>query len=148
MKTILTKKQQADFLAGNHKLSTLVHIWSTRGSGSSKFVDKKNDLIGNRVTGCGFDRAGTALGTVIAQLFPDEVLKLATGRNIKDFYGLFYNKETKKAFLDGGCGWSCMIKILNKIGFSLKFDYEFKSGTSGRQIYTLQPITKRERSWS
>ena len=153
MRTLLTIEQQHEWLANNG--ATIEHRWSLRGMGNSKILNGQKDIIG-KAGGCGYDRYGAALGNTISALFPDEALKLAK-RECKDrknyangsekFYGLFYRSKDKTAYLDGGCGSRCMIKVLNKIGFSLKYVGETNSGQSGSTFYTLIPVTKHERKW-
>lgn len=89
-------------------------------------------------------------------MFPEEILKLAKReckgrrRDYKTsdkFYGLFYNAKTDHAWVDGGCGSECMKKILNKIGFSLRYVGEVSGSVSGKTFYLLEPVTKNHRRW-
>lgn len=155
MRTLMTKKQQSEFLANNWRAKTITHKWSTRGYGNSKILDGGNEIIG-KAGGCGYDRYGAALGDAIMALFPDEVLKLAkreckgrrrTYKTAKNFYGLYYNAIEGKAWLDGACGSSCMLRILNKIGFSLEYVGESERSNNGEQFYTLRPLSKHERKY-
>lgn len=84
--------------------------------------------------GGGYDMKGTVLAGFIERHFPEELKRL----NSDDFYGLsFWNPKTRKhhktyrdgdtVHLDGGCGWSSMERILNKIGFYLRFISESRS---------------------
>lgn len=155
MRTILTKAQQAEFLSTNHQLRTIKHKWSCRGMGNSKILDC-NDFILGKAGGCGYDRFGAALGNAIAEMFPAELLKLAKrdckGRRrsrkpAAKYYGLFYNAVQDHAYLDGACGHSCMLKVLNKIGFSLHSVGEESGSVSGVEFYTLEPVTSNDRLW-
>lgn len=156
MKTLLTKQQQADFLSNNWHLKALEHKWSCRGYGNSKMLDSRGNLL-SKASGCGYDRYGAALGSAIVAMFPAEVLHLAKTkckgrrRNYKqapDMYGLFYNSITGKAWVDGGCGSSCMVKILNKIGFSLERVVSSDSSKqSGSDYYTLKSLTAHDRKY-
>tara|TARA_R110000822_G_scaffold84959_7_gene199259 strand:+ start:1227 stop:1688 length:462 start_codon:yes stop_codon:yes gene_type:complete len=149
MKTLLNKVQQNEFI-GYRK--TITHKWSCRGMGNSKILSNGN-VIG-KAGGCGYDRFGAALGNAITELFNKELHQLAKRlckgrrRNYKQapaFYGMFYNSITGKAWLDGGCGSSCMVKILNRLGFSLEFVGETNpQGQSGEVFYNLIPITKHD----
>jgi hypothetical protein len=126
--------------------------------GNSKILDGADNVIG-KAGGCGYDRYGAALGTAIAELFTPELLKLArreckelkpnrTRKGSKDYYGLFYNAKDKTAYVDGGCGSDCMVKILNKIGFTLQWVGETGGhGQSGVVFYTLQPLSAHDRKY-
>jgi len=153
MKTLLTVKEQHSYLADNWQHKTWKHKWSCRGMGNSKIIDARDNVIG-KAGGCGYDRYGAAIGQAITTLFGKEVHKLAkreckgTRRNYKKsekFYGLFYDGTTDKAWLDGGCGHTCMTKILNKIGFSLQYIGESKQAHSGEQFHSLLPVTKSDK---
>lgn len=155
MKTLLTIKQQNDFLDANWRTKTLVHKWSTRGYGNSKILDGADNVIG-KAGGCGYDRYGAALGNAISELFPEEILKLAKReckgnrreyKGAKNYYGLFYNAKDDKAWLDGACGSGCMVKILNKIGFTLSYVGEAERSNSGETFYTLSPLSKHDRKY-
>lgn len=149
MKTLLTIAQQNEFLADNKDLQILTHVWSTSGYGNSKILDLNDNVIAKR-TGCGYDRFGVVIGDVIEKLFASEVYKLAnktrnkkerkTYQQSKDFYGLFFNFNEKRAWLDGACGHSCMIKVLEKIGFKLVSIKDIDQGRRGRTVYQLQPL--------
>jgi hypothetical protein len=155
MQTLLTKKQQQEWLNNNRENATWVHKWSTRGYGNSKIVNGAGDVIG-KASGCGYDRYGTAIGEAMTTLFPAEILKLAKReckgprreyRGSETFYGLFYNAKTGRAWVDGGCGSSCMVKILKKIGFSLEYVGESERSNTGEQFYRLVPITAHDRKY-
>jgi len=155
MRTILTIKEQNEFLSKNYHLTSISHKWSTRGMGNSKILDRNKDVIA-KAGGCGYDRYGAALGNAITAMFPNEVLKLAkreckgrsqTRKGSEKFYGLFYDKKNNRAYLDGGCGSSCMEAILNKIGFTLQYVNEHQQSRGGETFYVLTPITKQQRKW-
>lgn len=140
------KESRQKFLIEKWYYSKISHKWSSRGMGSSRILDAKGDLI-TRAGGCGYDRYGAALGNAITEIFPEEVLKLAKqkckGRNRRrkcsdDFYGLFYNAIENTAYLDGGCGSSCMERILNKIGFKLTLAGNVNQSNSGQSFYVLE----------
>ena len=155
LRTLLTIKQQHAFLADHWQAKTLTHKWSTNGYGNSKILDGQGNVIG-KAGGCGYDRYGTALGNAMTALFPKLIHKLAkreckgsrrTYKQAKDFYGLFYNAVTDKAWVDGGCGHESMKRILQKIGFSLEYVGESERSRTGEQFYRLVPITKHERKY-
>ena len=113
MRTLLTIKQQQEWISNNGRNTRLSHKWSCRGYGNSKILNNAGDVIG-KAGGCGYDRYGAALGNAIMVLFPDEIHKLAVKtckgkrRDYKQgaLYGLYYNSITKRAWLDGACGSS------------------------------------------
>ncbi|MCP4988412.1 MAG: hypothetical protein GY928_20880 [Colwellia sp.] len=155
MKTLLTIEQQKEWLSSNWKNKTLRHYWSTNGYGNSKIFDKKDKII-SKASGCGYDRFGTVVGGAMTVFFPDLINYLGktkcTGKRrnykkAKDFYGLFYNSISKKAWLDGGCGIDCMKKIINKIGFTLEYVGGVDNGRTGNDFYNLIPITKHDRKY-
>ena len=153
--TLLTMKQQKEWLNNNWRNSTLCHKWSSRGYGNSKILNNFNEVIG-KASGCGYDRFGAALGNAISELFPAEVLKLARReckghrrnyKGSKNFYGLFYDAEKGRAWLDGACGDYCMRRILNKIGFSLEYVGESERSNNGEVFYKLRSVSKNEREY-
>jgi len=155
MQTIMTKQQQAEWIANNN--THLSHKWSTRGYGNSKILDGLDNVIG-KASGCGYDRYGAALGDAIAALFPAELHKLAkrhckgkrrTYKQPKNrrLYGLFYDAVKDRAWVDGGCGSQQMVAILNAIGFGLDYVGECESSNNGQQFYMLRPVSKNEREW-
>lgn len=148
MRTLLTIKEQKEFLQANWHLKTIIHQWSSRGYGNSKILDGRDTILA-KASGCGYDRYGAALGNFITEVFPKEVYKLAkreckgkrrTYKKSTKFYGLFFNSVDNKAWLDGGCGDTCMTAILAKIGFKLEFSGEHSLSNNGKQFYTLRPI--------
>lgn len=156
MQTIMTIAQQKEWLNKNWQYSTLVHKWSTNGYGNSKIL-ANGDVIG-KADGCGYDRYGAALGNAIMEMFPKELHKLAKRhcvgkrRNYKQpknsrLYGLFYDAIKDRAWVDGACGSNQMIYILNAIGFGLDYVRESKRSHTGKQFYTMRPVSKNERKW-
>lgn len=150
-KTILTKLEQAKWANNNN--GAIIHKWSCRGYGNSKLLRGHDHELLAKASGSGYDRFGTAVGDMIEKLFPNELLKLAkreckgkrneTRCESQKFYGLFYNKVTGKAYVDGACGRSCMEEILNKIGFELKYKGDCGSkNASGSEFYSIEPISK------
>ena len=155
MKTILTIKEQKEFIHTNWQLATITHKWSSRGMGNSKILDKRDNVLA-KAGGCGYDRFGAAIGEAIQYLFHLELNKLAareckgtnkTRKGSKNYYGLFYNTKTKTAYLDGACGSNCMFKILNKIGFELNQVAETERTNTGEVFYTLEPISAHNRKY-
>ena len=156
MKTILTIKQQSEFLSSNFSKTTLEHKWSCRGYGNSKIFDTNQNLV-TKASGCGYDRFGTVIGQTMQILFSDELLKLAkrecktgsiTRKGAANFYGLFYNTKEKRAYVDGGCGIDSMKRILNKIGFELiNTGSTGGKGVTGSEFYQLIAITKHARQY-
>lgn len=155
MKTLLTIAQQNEYLETNWRNRTLKHKWSCRGYGNSKILNNADELLG-KAGGCGYDRYGTALGNAMVELFPTEILKLAKReckgrrRNYKkseSFYGLFYDSTKGRAWVDGGCGSNCMIRILNKIGFSLQKVGSEEHSNNGVDFFTLEPLSQHERKY-
>lgn len=159
MKTLHTIKQQENFLSDNWEISAIEHRWSVSGYGSSRLIDKNGELLAKR-SGCGYDRFGAVIGDLIMDLFPHEVYKLAKKyRNAKTaprknyqpsdkFYGLFFDAEKDRAWLDGACGYDCMIKVLNAIGYHLDHvtDLSGKAST-GSTIYQLIPVPRHRLKW-
>lgn len=152
MRTILTIKEQHEFLNTNWNYKTLTHKWSCRGYGNSKVI--ANGEVIAKAGGCGYDRFGAAIGEAIAHIFGKELNKLARReckgkrrdrKGSEKFYGLFYDSVKKRAWVDGGCGSECMKKILNKIGFSLEYVGESEQAQSGEAFYSLVPVTKHNR---
>jgi len=95
---------------------------------------------GTKVSSCnggGYDMQGTALGNWITDNFQDKLKKLPANYgscdNHKGFYGLsFYNSKTKKrqsrwskdvnrAYVDGGCGFSSVERIIKAMKMNLKY---------------------------
>ena len=149
MKTLLTIKQQKDFLVNNSHLTVLTHKWSTCGYGNSKIIDQRGNMLA-KATGCGYDCFGTVIGDFIQVTFQNELQRLAKRfcktkytadrKSSKEFYGLFLKKDGT-AHLDGACGYDCMYRILNVIGFELVKVGEFEKKYNGEVFYNLFPVS-------
>lgn len=156
MKTILTIAQQNEFMKSNYQLSSIEHKWSCRGYGNSRLVDLHGYQM-NKRGGCGYDRFGAVLGDFITDTFSNELHKLAkreckgarmSRRKVSGkFYGLFYDAQQKRAYVDGACGSNCMQKILNAIGFELNYVNETSGSVTGSQFYELAPVSKHNRKY-
>ena len=146
MKHLLNKQTRQNFLSDNWKLETLVFKWTTSKARATRGwnVCTLNDNRGNKISstcGGGYDMKGTAFGQFIAHYFGEELKRLSANYGSFDkggFYGLrHYNNKTRKSqkraskhtrtSIDGGCGFNCMLTILEKIGFSLTFIAENKN---------------------
>ena len=149
MRTILTIREQKKVVPSHEYI---MHKWSTRGYGSSRIVDHTGATVA-RAGGCGYDRWGAALGNYIKHRFPFALdalaRKTAKGRAglggyvpCPQFYGLSYNRQTGRAGIDGATGSSCMLKILEAIGFRLLYCGETQSTHSGTVHYCLVPLGK------
>lgn len=146
MRTLLTKQQSKDFVRENWRFQTLTFNWTTSharntyGWNICTLRDFKGDKIASTCGG-GYDMKGTVLGEMINKYFTHELKKLST----KDFYGLsHYNPKAKthkrrflkhatsntKTYVDGGCGFESMNRILEKIGFKLQFVKETKNSST------------------
>ena len=155
MKTLLTIKQQKEFLADNWKLENISHAWSARGYGSSRIKNANGETL-CKATGCGYDRFGTVIGDFIEFTFPDELKRLAKrfcktkyagGRkSSKEFYGMFLRKD-KTVELDGACGERAMTDILACIGFELVRVGKHETTYSGNVYYSLVPVSKHNRKY-
>lgn len=155
MKTLLTIKQQNEFLANNWKLENISHAWSARGYGSSRIIDGSGSVI-SKATGCGYDRFGTVIGDFIENVFQNELQRLAKrfcktkyagGRkSAKEFYGMFLRKD-KTVALDGACGERSMTNILACIGFELLQVGKHETTYSGNVYYSLVPVSKHNRKY-
>lgn len=149
MRTLLTKKQRQQWLHDNFRKAVITHKWSCRGYGNSKLYsgfDSEFEQLEAKRGGCGYDRFGAALGDLISSYFPQEVYKLAkrtckgkrrTYKSSGEFYGLFFNSVKDEAWLDGACGESCMLRVLEKIGFKLNYIRSIDNGQTGCTIYTI-----------
>jgi hypothetical protein len=151
---LYNKKQRADFLAENWFFETLDFVWTTsRGRDTYGYhICTLRDKLNNKVSstcGGGYDMKGTCLGEFINKIFAKELRRLTANSGSSDggFYGLsHYNNKTGKyqkraskhtnSYVDGGCGFSSMEDILNKIGFKLSWVIESKN----RTIYSLKTI--------
>lgn len=155
MKTILTKKQQADWLARN--VATLDHHWSVRGMGSAR-VEYCGERIA-RASGCGYDRRGTVIADALLYLFADEFAALARKyargrrrrrsgvRDVPAFYGLQYDAKNDRAMLDGACGLESVRRAFHAIGFSLEQVGEYERGPAGVEFWQIVPVKRRDLEW-
>jgi len=107
-----------------------------------------------RCKGGGYDMAGTCLGEWIEKTFPDELKKLSSDPGSRStwntrgtFYGLNFYDPARRAYrkywrpgyilhVDGACGFSCMEKILNRLGIRLAkvrpYSFKFEPAKKGR----------------
>lgn len=84
-------------------------------------------------SGSGYDKAGTALGQAIEQLFAEELKSLRAGAVVRGpapndrttdaqgVHGLTLHEcggIPMRALLDGACGIKCMYKVLRALGFA------------------------------
>ena len=110
---------------------TVATLYLNRYNGNAEKVARCN--------GGGYDLAGTVFGSFIHRFFRDDLKKLASSNGSGDrwnhkntFYGLsFWDHEHKKyrkywrpgyvIFTDGGCGFSCMERIINAFGVRLVY---------------------------
>ena len=155
MKTLMTTKQQKEFLANNWKLENISHAWSCRGYGSSRIQNANGETL-CKATGCGYDRFGTVIGDFIELTFPDELQRLAKrfcktkyptgGKSSKAFYGLF-TRPDGTPYLDGACGYDSMTSILNCIGFELVKVGSVEKSNSGEVFYQLKPVSRNNRKY-
>lgn len=157
MRTLLTVKQQTEFLADNGHVAQIEHKWSCRGYGNSKIIDSRSNVVA-RASGCGYDRFGTVIGDYMETVFQNELNKLGKRfcktkytrerKASKAFYGMFYNPKTGKAHLDGACGYECMHRILNCIGFELvQVGTTGNKGQTGSEFYELRPVSAYNRKY-
>lgn len=151
MRTLLTVKEQTEFLANNYHLAQIEHKWSCRGYGNSKILDSRSNVV-SRASGCGYDRFGKVIGDYIEAIFQTELNKLGKRfcktvytkerKASKTFYGMAYNPKTGETSLDGACGYDCMCRVLNCIGFELvQVGSTGNKGQSGSVFYELRPVS-------
>lgn len=118
-----------------------------------------NELKVSSCNGGGYDLAGTALGDWMQVYFQEELKKLSSdiGSNTPwntrgTFYGLsFYDQKRNKrrknwrpgylVHVDGGCGFSCMERILHALGITLTY----KRLTARQDLYIFNLTTKKGR---
>lgn len=143
MRTILDRKQQAEWISANYRYTRLQHAWSTRGNGRSRILDSRGERVAS-AGGCGYDRRGAAMGAAIARLFPQELATLARRAHRKGrdgLYGLFWHAHSNRAGIDGGCGFSCMEDVLTMIGFRLvRAGGTSSRSNTGSEFFILQPV--------
>tara|TARA_B100001057_G_scaffold244937_1_gene245258 strand:- start:269 stop:745 length:477 start_codon:yes stop_codon:yes gene_type:complete len=155
---IKTKQQRKKFLNENWRLSTLHFKWTISRAKSSEgwnictLRDKEGKKIASTCGG-GYDMKGTVFGEMINKYFPNELKKLVANKGSGDspggFYGLsHYNKKAKthkrrwlkrankntSTYVDGGCGFNAMERIIEKIGYKIQFIRE----TNNSLTYTLR----------
>lgn len=125
----MNKQKIKEFLREHWRLSTLCFKWSN--SGVCRIYDRRGDKTKFYAGGYGYDKKGTCLSQLMNKYFRNELEKL----NSSKFYGLtHYNSKAHKyqkrsskhtkSYVDGACGFECMITILNKIGFTMQYVYE------------------------
>ena len=155
MKTLLTIAQQKQFIADNWKIETICHRWSSRGYGSSRIIDQRDNVLA-KATGCGYDRFGTVIGDFIQVTFQNELQRLAKRfcktkyagdlKSSKQFYGLFMRPDGS-VYLDGGCGYDCMFRILNCVGFELVQCGKSEKTNNGDEFYSLRPVSDHNKKY-
>ena len=134
----MNKQQRKQFLIDNWKLRTLNFKCSR--AGVVRIFNQRNEKTNYYAGGGGYDKYGTCLAELIEDNFMNELKKLDSTK----FYGLTHSniktrKEQKKAskntrtYLQGACGFDCMRRILEKIGFKLNYVCSGSDNT----IYTL-----------
>jgi hypothetical protein len=134
MRTTQTIQQRKDFINENWRLETLNFRWSR--SGVCRIYDKRSEPTKFEAGGHGYDKKGKALGHLINEHFCQELKRLSAS----EFYGLshynpngrkgkkFIKRATNKtrSYVDGACGFDCMRRILEKIGYKMHFVQEGK----------------------
>ena len=128
MKTLLTIKQQNEFIQNNP--TTLVINYGKTG----RCTIKVNNETISTTSGGGYDKTGVLLAGYITYYF--EPLFSKFKKDIKHFYGM--NTFKNDYYLSGACGDDCMLKILNRIGFELKRVHQ----TDNQEILLLMPISR------
>lgn len=76
--------------------------------------------------GCGYDREGTVLGSILQMVFSDRLAQLPLPvRNERgnydrsQLYGL-YERTDGTRYLEGGCGWGSMVTIAKAMGLQVE----------------------------
>ena len=134
----MNKQQRKQFLINNWKLRTLNFKCSR--AGVVRIFNQRNEKTNYYAGGGGYDKYGTCLAELIEANFMNELKKLDASK----FYGLTHSniktrKDQKRAskntntYLQGACGFDCMRRILEKIGFKLNYVCSGSDNT----IYTL-----------
>jgi len=107
-------------------------------------------IDGEKVASCnggGYDMKGTVLGIWMKFEFSNLIKGLkcnyGSGDETKGFYGLrFYDLNNKsineyveggKFYLDGECGFESMVRILNAVGYEIRYVH----GTKNESIYLI-----------
>lgn len=102
-----------------------LHFSYSRGGTVTCRMWHPDGFVMGRAGGGGYDKKGAALGDALMQLFPDDLKSLplpvrrANGSVESGLYGLNETKEGKR-YLDGACGFSCMEKVLEALGFKVQ----------------------------
>lgn len=102
-----------------------VHLKYSRGGTVTCRMWHPDGFVMGRAGGGGYDKKGAAFGEALMKLFLEELqaLPLPTrhemGRVISGLYGMAETKDGKR-YLDGACGFDCMIKIVNALGYSVE----------------------------
>ncbi len=134
---LMTKAERLEWVDVNWRYTTLKFTFRSGYSGTSaKLLDKHGECV-HKCSGGGYDMHGTLLGKYIMSNFYNKVRKLDS----REYYGLTYwNTKLKKrqnkyskyttVSLDGACGRSSMERILNKIGFGLRYVCEDKNSVT------------------
>ena len=129
---------------------TLVIKWGTsRGRDTYGYTTCNLYVDGKRVASCnggGYDMQGTVIGEYIQNAYREELKKLPSNRGSLDknpgYYGLSFwwkgehhhtYQEGDNISLDGACGVSSMIRIIEAIGLRL---YKIHSSKK-EDIWTL-----------
>lgn len=98
----------------------------------SLYVDGKKVA---QTCGGGYDMKGTVLGKYATEQYKEQLKALTANYGSRDategFYGLnFYSQQNERhntyedgddVYIDGGCGWSSVERILNEIGVKLEY---------------------------
>lgn len=99
-----------------------------------------------RCSGGGYDMVGTVLGNFFEAEHQDKLIQLVAGLTLTeagysvpgykksvDFYGLTVN-PSGRVTLDGGCGESCIIRIIEACGFNVQYMRNRKGQRTGYLI--------------
>ena len=96
-------------------------------------VSLRDSMTNKRVGYCnggGYDMKGTVFAEFIMREFPEDLKALDPSK----FYGLSIFKN--RIYLDGGCGFNCMVRILQEIGYRVECSHYAKKGDL--QHFTLE----------
>lgn len=93
----------------------------------SLYVDDKKVAS---CSGGGYDMEGTVLGMWMEKEFYEELTTLTSN----DYYGLYNDNLAIR--LDGACGFNCMTRVLDALGYKLKRIDSSKNQT----IYILEEV--------
>lgn len=116
-----------------HSGEVRIHLtWGRTGFYRARMWHPDGFTIGT-AGGCGYDKGGAALGEALAFLFGPELAALPDsdmhyvrelGQKDKSYkegqYGMtrICDEKGTRIILDGGCGLSCMLGVLTRLGFS------------------------------